>query len=131
MAEGGREAMIARFRALPEAIRGTYPQMAEAMLDEIRSNIRAQVSPGGVPWPASPTGKPVLLMAQDALRYSVTGSTIVLSINGDCVRHHFGGVRGGRMRQILPRSVASLERARKRIDYLARRAVKEALRGAK
>jgi hypothetical protein len=124
------DALVARLRSLPAAVRGTYPQMAEAIIDEIRQNIAAQRGPDGAPWPATQDGRAALSGAGAALSYEVRGTTIILTLTGIEARHHFGSVKGGRARPILPRSAASLAKARKRMDRIIAKRVRDTLKGA-
>lgn len=125
------DALVARLRALPVTMRGSYPEMAEALLAEIRANIAAQRGPDGAAWPPTEDGKSALANAGKALSYEIKGTTILLKLDGVEARHHFGSVKGGKPRPILPRTAASLAQARKRMERIAQKRVKAELGGAR
>jgi hypothetical protein len=94
--------MIATLRALPETVRGTMPEIAEAVKAELAKNVAAQQSPNGEGWPATKSGKPALTGAAAKITYSIHGTAIVFQLDGVEARHSLGWVKGGRRRQILP-----------------------------
>ena len=123
------EVLVARLRATPAAVRAGIPEMAAAIKAEIYENIAAERGPDGTPWPPSKDGRPVLVNAGAKLTDSVSGSTIVITLTGIEARHHFGSVKGGKVRQILPRTLPSMKRAQARMRRIVAKRAKAALAG--
>ena len=94
--------MIATLRSLPERVRGTMPEIAEAVKAELTKNVAAQRAPTGEGWPATKSGKPALTGAAAKITYSIHGTVIVFQLEGVEARHSLGWVKGGKKRQILP-----------------------------
>lgn len=89
-----------------EALKHTPEQVAEIVREELdahlRQTIAAQTNAYGDPWVRSQSGKPVLVNAAAALQYTVTGRKLRVKLTGIEAMHHFGAVRGGRVRRIIP-----------------------------
>ena len=97
--------MIAQIRDLPRALlEGAGDDIADAIRAELKTTIRAQKTPWGVPWAPRKVGtKPVLVNAADALTVGADGTRILIRITGVEAQHHYGQVKGGTKRPMIPR----------------------------
>jgi len=95
-------AQIARLHAAGQAAEEAAPDVAQALRRELDANIAAGVDPGGKAWQPTADGHKPLRGAADNLSVRAIGRIIVARLTGYHARHHFGDVRGGVQRQILP-----------------------------
>ena len=98
------DSMIARLRALPDLPREAAPEVADVVHAELTANIAAGVDPNGTAWPLTQEGERPLQDAGRDLTVRAVGEAIVARLRGVFARHHYGRVRGGVKRQILPTS---------------------------
>jgi hypothetical protein len=98
--------MIATLRNLPERVRGSLPRVAEKIQEVFAENIAAERGPDGAAWPATKDGCKALRGAAAKITYAIVGTTIVFALTAIEARHHFGWVKGGKQRQILPGDMA-------------------------
>ncbi len=94
--------MVATLRGLPESVRGSLPKCGAFLKQAMEANIAAQRSPTGEPWPDTADGRQALKSAGKQITFTIHGTTLVFTLGGVEARHHFGWVRGGKQRQILP-----------------------------
>lgn len=99
------EQLITRLEALPGAItREAAPELAVAVRESLMLTVNAGQTPDGVTWAPRKEGSgPVLANAAAAVRVGAIGSRIYVRLIGIEARHHRGRVKGGTMRQIIPR----------------------------
>lgn len=93
---------IARLRELGRLVPVSTPVVASAVKDELAAQLRRGEAPDGRPWAKTAEGRDALPNAARDLSVRPVGTTIVCRIDGVHARHHFGHVRGGIKRQILP-----------------------------
>lgn len=95
-----------RMIAALEAIKHTPEQIAAIVRDELdahlRATIAAQTTAYGEPWEPSKYGGPMLMNAAAAITYTINGRKLRVRLTGIEAKHHFGAVRGGRKRPIIP-----------------------------
>jgi hypothetical protein len=104
----GIDAVVAELKKLPATATKLLRKLAQAVIDEAGKNISAQRGPDGEPWPATKDGRTALANAKKALSYQVSGRVAVVTLSGVEGRHHFGWVKGGKRRPILPGSQAPI-----------------------
>lgn len=105
MAEDGSialRAMIGKLRELDGMVERSAPRVARAVEREIVEGVRRQSGPNGSPWPPTADGRPALQGIASALRVRAMGSRVLCVLEGHYARHHFGAVKGGKKRPILP-----------------------------
>jgi hypothetical protein len=89
-----------------EAIKHTPEQIAAIVRDELDAHLRMTVAAAttayGEPWPAGKYGQPLLVNAAAAIQYTINGRKLRVRLTGIEAKHHFGAVRGGRARRIIP-----------------------------
>jgi hypothetical protein len=95
------DAMVARLRGFPDAIRAAAPSIAHSAKQTIDENIAAGRGPDGAPWKATKDGHAPLAHAAGAVTSRATGTTLILELTGKEVWHHFG-TRRVPARPILP-----------------------------
>lgn len=94
---------IDRLRSLPtELVKRAAPDIAKEGLAQVTANVASQVGPDGTPWPASKSGKPVLVQAASHVTVQALGTVILFKLTGIDARHHKGFVKGGERRPIIP-----------------------------
>lgn len=117
-----------------EAIKHTPEQIAAIVREELdahlRQTIAAQTTAYGVPWAPGKYGQPLLVNAAAAIQYTVNGRKLRVRLTGIEAKHHFGAVRGGRRRNIIPNRPylpqAVYERVIARIQGIVNAALAEA-----
>jgi len=95
-------AMIARLRGLPAALRASGPEVATAVRAELAASVAAQQAPDGTPWPLTESGDAALLGAMKGVTVNYVGRSIVVRVTGIEAKHHLGAVKGGKKRPIIP-----------------------------
>lgn len=97
--------MIAGLEALPGHLTSAAaPELATALEVELRSQIASGVGPDGKSWAPTRDGAQALPNAARDLEVSASGKLVIATLGGVHARHHFGAVKGGVRRQILPSS---------------------------
>ncbi len=104
MADGraALEQHIARVRGLPRLVEATAPAIAEALERDIEAQIARAETPEGVPWKPTATGDKALRKAARAIAVGAIGDVLVIRLSGVEARHHYGAVKGGVKRQVIP-----------------------------
>ena len=96
------DAMIARLRALPQAMRSeAMPELERVLVREVRSAVSAQRSPDGAAWKATKDGRTPLRRAAEAITSARHGLTLALTLGTPEAYHHFGTAHVPQ-RRILP-----------------------------
>jgi hypothetical protein len=93
---------IERVRALEGMVDRAMPAIADVVESSVRETIARQVSPYGLPWKPTKSGKPALEGAAKAIAVSRSGKTVLVTLSGVEARHHLGWVRGGVSRKMIP-----------------------------
>lgn len=119
------DTMIARLRAMPDVRARVAKHMAESLSATIRENIAAQRDPNGASWPATESGAPALQGAAKALAVSVSENGVSFRFGEPYSLHHFGAVRGGKRRKLLPTGGSQI--VTNAFDAAARAAFAEAM----
>lgn len=123
-----------RMIAALEALKHTPEQLVNIVREELdahlRSTIAAQTTAYGDPWKPSKYGQPLLVNAAAALRYTVTGTKLRVTLTGIEAKHHFGAVRGGRARRIIPNRPYLPQAVMTRVIARLQEVVNAALSGA-
>lgn len=96
------KAQIKRLNALGGLVTRAAPEIADAMGREISGNIARGVGPDGKPWPETKDGQKPLKGAAAHVDVRAVGTVVVATLTGVEARHHFGMIRGGVARPILP-----------------------------
>lgn len=97
------EDMIARLQALPKAMtEDAAPRVAEALRGELARTIAAGTSATGEAWAERQAGGQPLQNAMQAVGVAAVGRKVLVRLTGPESRHHFGRVKGGKARPILP-----------------------------
>jgi hypothetical protein len=94
--------MIRRVRGLERFPERAAPAIARALESELRRSIAAGAAPDGTAWKPTQDGRVPLRGAARALTVRATGAFVLARLTGVEARHHFGWVRGGLARPILP-----------------------------
>lgn len=94
--------LIARLLELGHSPETIAAHLVLELRDELKRNIHAGRGPDGTPWKPTQAGTPALRNAGAALEVSARGTTITAQLAGVEARHHYGTVRGGVARPILP-----------------------------
>lgn len=94
--------MIAALEKLKHTPEQIVVVVREELDAHLRSTIAAQTNAYGDPWTPSKYGQPLLVNAASALRYTISGSKLRVTLTGVEAKHHYGAVRGGRARRIIP-----------------------------
>lgn len=102
MSDPAFDLALARLRALPGMLARAAAEIAPELRAEITRNVAAQLGPDGKAWPDTADGRPALRGVGAALDVRAEGTTIVATLDGHHARHHFGWVRGGKRRPVLP-----------------------------
>ena len=97
------EALIQRVRELPEFVTRAAPEAARKARAEIARTINAGTDPWGKTWEPKKEGhgKP-LVNAASALFAAAIGTKLLFRLTGIEAAHHWGWVRGGTARRIMP-----------------------------
>lgn len=98
------QSWIVRLRQLKDCPEDIAKDIAPELKREFQSNIAAVRSPDGTPWKPTRAGHAPLQGARRKLSVKAVGTTVIAVIQGIHARHHFGWVRGGISRPILPGS---------------------------
>jgi hypothetical protein len=98
---------IARIRAIPGMIERIAPEAVKAVDAELKRTIAAGESADGKKWKPTKDGQAPLKDAASAIdveivSHSQLGTVIAATLHGPEARHHFGWVKGGIARPILP-----------------------------
>lgn len=96
--------MIAKLRELGQSAEVIASDVAPELKALLAENIAAGVGPDEKPWAPTQEGHIPLQGAVGALVVAATGNKVVATLGGIYARHHFGRVRGGIARPILPGS---------------------------
>lgn len=95
--------MIASARYAAEGFTRDGMQAAAAKVGEaIRATASAGVSPDGEAWAPTKTGDRAMKGAAGHVSVSISGTVVVIKLEGPDVFHHFG-VRGAPARPVIPR----------------------------
>jgi len=97
------EALVKRVRELPEFVTRAAPEAARMARLEIAQTIGAGTDPWGAQWEPKKDGhgKPLVNAAQ-ALFAAAVGTKLLFRLTGIEAAHHWGWVRGGTARTIMP-----------------------------
>lgn len=96
------DAWMARLRELRTLPQRVADDVAVALERELLANVARGVGPDGTPWPPTVDGHVPLQGARSALTVVVAGKSAIARLSDVYARHHFGAVRGGKRRPILP-----------------------------
>jgi hypothetical protein len=97
------EDMIKHLQSLPQAMtEEAAPRVADAIRAELARSVAAGTSPSGEKWAPRAAGGQALAGAMSSIGVAAVGSTVVVSVTGVEGRHHFGRVKGGKARPIIP-----------------------------
>lgn len=118
MSDATLEAWIAKLREAPRAAEAVALEAVDGVKRAAQATAEQGRTPDGVPWALSKTGGAVLRNAAKEVGATSIGSKILLTLHGHYARHHYGWVKGGARRQILP----------ERLTEPIRTALKEAAR---
>ncbi|HSN30626.1 MAG TPA: hypothetical protein VLT45_30275 [Kofleriaceae bacterium] len=94
--------MLERVRALPDVVERAMPAIREGLEAELRAQIARGENPKGTAWKKTQKGESPLHNAAKAITIERNGLEILVTLVGVEARHHYGWVRGGVKRQILP-----------------------------
>lgn len=94
--------MLERVRAIPDVVERAMPAIREGIEAELHAQIARGQKPTGAPWKKTKAGEQPLKNAARALSITREGLMIVVVLDSIETRHHFGWVRGGVKRQVLP-----------------------------
>lgn len=94
--------LVERVRALPGMVKAAAPDVARAMVAVAAEQIAAGTDPDGKPWPLTRDGRKPLADIAKYLTPVTVGTTAMVRLTEWGARHHFGGVRGGLARRVLP-----------------------------
>lgn len=111
---------IERVRALGGMVDRAMPAIADVVGEHVRETITRQASPYGTPWKSTKSGKPALVNAADALSIARAGKLVLVTLSGVEARHHFGWVKGGVARRLIPDDGIPTPMARGISDALSR-----------
>jgi hypothetical protein len=105
--------MIRALRSLGTTAQEAAPECAKALEADIRASVAAGKGPDGTPWQRTKDGKQPLQRAADAVTVVAKGTTVIVKVVGIEARHHWGTVKGGIIRRIIPTAALpqSAERA--------------------
>jgi len=98
------QSLIARLRTLGESPEEIAADIAPALREELEGNIAASRGPDGTAWKPTQAGNPPLAGAAKGLDVAAKGETVTATLSGVEAGHHYGRVRGGVARPILPGS---------------------------
>lgn len=106
MADGytAMQAMIRKLRRLGQSAETIAADLAPELRDELSANIAASRDPYGTPWKPTQAGTPPLANAGAVLGVAALGTEVLAAVRGVEARHHYGRVKGGVARPILPGS---------------------------
>ena len=94
--------MIEQLSNLGDVAKTIAPAVAVALVKDITRQIARSEAPDGSKWKLTKEGSRPLVHAAKALTSSVVGSVAIIKLTGVEARHHYGIVKGGIKRQILP-----------------------------
>jgi len=111
MADGYTEllAMIAKLRKLGHAPEEIAGDIAPALRAQLTENVAAATDAYGQPWQPTLDGHLPLRGAPAGLGVAAVGTRVLAALRGIYARHHYGRVRGGIARPILPGSELPLK----------------------
>jgi hypothetical protein len=91
----GIDVVIEELGKLSRAKKTLGPVVAEKVIEGIERNVAAQRAPDGTPWTPGRSGQGrVLKGAAKAVSSKVSGSTVVIFVEGVEARHHLGAIKG-------------------------------------
>lgn len=97
------DGMLARVRALDGVVERAMPAIRAGIAAELRRQIASGEKPTGKPWKKTADGEQALKNAAAAITIGLDGLDIRVTLSGVEARHHYGWVRGGVKRQVLPK----------------------------
>jgi hypothetical protein len=98
------DAWIEKIQSIPKLAEEAAPAVADVVRAEIQKTINAGTTAEGKAWQKTKDGKTPLQTAGAKLRVANTGTLIVARLDGHVARHHYGRVKGGIERAVLPTS---------------------------
>lgn len=120
------DAMIAKLKSISEDTPKELAAKAVPLVKaEITRSIAAGNDPSGVAWKKTKEGNTPLRNAADSLSVNSVGNVVIVRLDNHHAKHHFGIVKGGIRRQVIPtreipdpivralKELANLEIARK------------------
>lgn len=110
------QSMIAKLRKLGDMPEETAADLAPELKRELVSNIQSGVEPDGTPWKPTQEGHIPLQGAAANLGVAAIGPKVIVALRGIHASHHYGHVRGGIARPMLPSS----ELPQKIVDLVTR-----------
>jgi hypothetical protein len=118
-------AMVARLRALPNAVDAVMPELVDATREYLQDCYARGVDPAdGKPWLPTQIGRKPRLTGS-SLKVAADGHTIFASLRGHDARHSLGTARGGKRRGMLPQAMPP--ELAKRFKVIIERAMREAV----
>jgi len=97
--------MLTRLRELGQSTEVIAADIAPELRKELEQNIAAQRSPDGIPWKPTISGAKALQNAGSSLGVASIGSKVLAVLSGIEARHNYGTVKGGKVRQIIPKKI--------------------------
>lgn len=83
--------MVAKIRAMPNLVADAGPGIASEVKAVLDTTARAQQAPTGQPWaPRKQGSAPVLVRAPQAISVRALDRSIVITLSGHHVFHHYG-----------------------------------------
>lgn len=98
------QSLIGKLRELGQSAEEIASDIVPELRSELEGYISAARAPDGTPWKPTQAGTPPLKGAAKALGVAAVGTKVIVVLSGIEARHHYGTVRGGIARPILPGS---------------------------
>lgn len=98
------QSWISKLRKLGHAPEEVAADLAPEIRAEITRTVAAGTDAYGAPWQPTADGRQPLQGAASGLGVSAVGNRVLAALRGVYARHHYGRVRGGIARPILPGS---------------------------
>lgn len=113
------QALIFKLRELGQSTEQIAGDIAPELRKAIEENIASSIAPDGTSWDPTLDGSPALQSAGKSLGVASVGSKVLIALRGVEARHNSGRVRGGKIRQIVPKKIT--EQISKIINDIATR----------
>ena len=88
------DAHLDRLRRIPDLVRQSTPDVSSALKRKLDDNVARGVDPYGAPLRPTKDGRQPLKNAGARIAVRPVGTTVLVELTGDEVRHHVGSARG-------------------------------------
>ena len=96
------QGLVDKLRELGQSAETIAADIAPELRAELEGNIAAARAPDGSAWKPTQQGHAPLQGAAGAMGVAAVGTKVIAALRGIHARHHYGHVRGGIARPILP-----------------------------